>query len=417
MNASINFHKIVLLLTFWWGVTISMPAMKVANLAVSNFIILLMIFCICMNGKLKINLKMLILLVWPLLMLITWGINQHNISNMYLQNSFNMVIKVVFMIVGVCIAMSYDQENTIKAFLDGILMAGYIQAVWMLLEYIFYYALGLSFNDLVLGDIFNISIDEGMFLTIKDGLFRPCGIGWDSSMLGMSFLLSFILSKNINTKVLFALCVLFSTSRQAMLGLLVVILVDFFVAHKISYKTVITFVVVIFLGVLIAIFKGDLISTIFDSILSRFGSVFLLFFDKANSDNSSLRHLSYYFEMVEIFKQSSILQIIFGWGTFSAGYPYSNILGIYTWLTYVWTPESDFVTMFVGNGIAGGLFYYGLMLWFYLKRKVMSNEHKRIILVIFICGLLYFFARSMMTVTILLFVFCYYYSKNAIERT
>ena len=406
MNVKIGRSKIISVLTLVWGVTATMPALQIGGSAVSNYI-MIVIIALSLQKFIRIKKKYFVCFLWTIALVCTSVVNSGLIPEHYEDNSLMMIFKLV--LIFLCVYCVEEQEaNLTEIFLKGIYYGAVVQGIWMLLELIFWYGGGISINSLIFGKILNVGVGEEDWLTIKDGLFRPTGIGWDSATLGLLFLIAFVLAKSVREKACFIVLLILSTSRHGMMGLLILCVVHVIQRnlHKrntVKRKTLVAGMGAFLLGIrvlIVAIYNnGTAVKLLFNRFMSVFGLA------SGTADSSSIRHISYYFELIDIFKNSSIFQVLFGWGTFSAGYPYSSICGVYRYISYAWTPESDFVTFAVGNGIVGFLIYYYIVMRD-LKIYSKKDSHKfYLVLAILACGFMYFFARSVWTIEILLLLF------------
>ena len=178
MNVKIGRSKIISVLTLVWGVTATMPALQIGGSAVSNYI-MIVIIALSLQKFIRIKKKYFVCFLWTIALVCTSVVNSGLIPEHYEDNSLMMIFKLV--LIFLCVYCVEEQEaNLTEIFLKGIYYGAVVQGIWMLLELIFWYGGGISINSLIFGKILNVGVGEEDWLTIKDGLFRPTGIGWDS---------------------------------------------------------------------------------------------------------------------------------------------------------------------------------------------------------------------------------------------
>ena len=75
------------------------------------------------------------------------------------------------------------------------------------------------------------------------------------------------------------------------------------------------------------------------------------------------------------------VNFLFGTGMFSSGYIY-EVKRIVV-MQGVWIPESDFITIVVGNGVVGGILYYSILIKNIMLRENYINTSLSILLFVF----------------------------------
>lgn len=96
---------------------------------------------------------------------------------------------------------------------------------------------------------------------------------------------------------------------------------------------------------------------------------------------SSDIHSTYYFELLNVFSSIDFINQLFGFGMFAAGYPYETKKIVL--MSGVWVPESDFIIMFIGNGIIGGILYYLILIKNIICQKNYNNINLNLLLLVF----------------------------------
>jgi hypothetical protein len=126
----------------------------------------------------------------------------------------------------------------------------------------------------------------------------------------------------------------------------------------------------------------------------------------ASVDLSANRHFDYYKYLYDLISRTNIIQLLLGYGTSIAGYPYAKFYAFYTNIIG-WSPESDVISILIGNGIIGFLIYYGILIKS-IKFNINSNK-KYILISILFGGIFYVFFRNTMIMIIMVFL---YIKKN-----
>lgn len=121
---------------------------------------------------------------------------------------------------------------------------------------------------------------------------------------------------------------------------------------KIKYNSILTCIIIIFNRNI-----KDSLGLIIDNIKITLEKLLQV---SSGTDSSSNMHLLYYKKSYNIFSYSNLFQILFGYGTFCNDFPYFYLLNIYTWQK-TWNPESDFISVLIGNGIIGFSLYYSFV--------------------------------------------------------
>ncbi|WP_031536221.1 O-antigen ligase family protein [Bacillus sp. MB2021] len=382
------------------------------QLAMVNFIIILtLILQVCyLKGKIYFySYKINIYLLFFVFLVSSIG-SYYYLPYMWFSDSFKATIKFLFLLFPFVFLFSEKDITTYRTkFLKGLLISAWIQLIWEFLQLILYYQFSISLNEIIFGNLFHIEINH-RWSFIKDGQFRPSGVSWEPANLSLSLLMGFILANGLMGKILFSLGIILSTSRTGIivwlfcLSLYIVIYLRKNAGKKnsqnVKWSNILTIYVTVFLMSIIILYLFmatnivEVLNHTFERIISGI----------ANDDSSANQHSNYYWQGINIISSSSIFQMFFGYGTTVAGYPFMESYNIFTWLEYPWTPESDFVTLLVGNGIIGFIIYY-LILYKNLMLNRNNLKYWLMILVIIISGIMYVYIRSSWTLLIILLLY------------
>lgn len=349
------------------------------------------------------------------------------ISGFYLpaiwqKNALVMTFKFCFFIGGFLVFFSkYEIVKYRGFFINGLYVATILQLIWGGLQLIFWELYSININKLIFGDLMHIgtgSIDWNQ--NIMGGIIcRPSGFSWEPASFALLMIIGWLLAKSFYGKSLFILAILISTSRTGILTFSLIVILKFIFTllrkkkNKITLtiKSVITLIT--FCGIIGIIFieYSEVIYDFYDTISRTFDA---LMEGIMTTDNFSANvHKIYYLELFDLISQDNLWQFIFGWGTFCAGYPY-HIMNIvpYMGVDTPWNPETDFITLLVGNGIIGVILYYSFLITVFKRQKKMNE--KFIVLAILFSGITYLYIRG--TWTLLLMVLLSYENVREDKR-
>lgn len=380
------------------------------QLALLNFIIIVLIILQLFSGEIKLTLyKYKIGLICLLIVFLVSSVgSMYNTNLQWFNESIKVSVKYVLFLVPLCLI--FGDKELIKYriyYLKGLLISAYIQLAWEILQLALWHYNSSSLNEIVFDKMLKIQSDH-TWTFISNGQFRPSGVSWEPANLGMALIVGFILSKDIKGKILFSIGIFLSTSRTSILmwSLCVVIYLFIYIKNQlklrktvVSSKFILMILLIVILGIILTLIKGNYI---INSILLTLDKLKI---SNQMNDSSSLTHAGYYLKAFDIFRKENLYQILLGYGTKIAGYPYTKFFGIYDWINAPWTPESDFVTILFGNGIIGFLLYYKFMLS-NLKYNRYDKKNYLLIVNFIFGGMLYVYIGSTWTLltSIILFV-------------
>lgn len=380
------------------------------DIAVVNIFIAIILILQSFKGNLYIKRYKIPLILLFIEMIISTLGNYQLLGLDWINESIRGVIKfTVFLLPFVIIFSDYELLIYRKKFFAGLKISCYIQVLWEFFQVFLWNIKGISLNQIVFGEILNIKINH-TWTFISDGRFRPSGVSWEPANLALSLLIGYSLSKNKYSKILFLIGLILSTSRTGIIVGLIMVVFDIisFLKNlkksyilKLKYNSILICLVFIIIGLIAYILFNKFIN----NSLVRITSGIQITFDKIHqiskgTDSSSNMHLFYYKEALNIFRYSDIFQILFGFGTFCAGFPYSKFLNIYTWIK-TWNPESDFITLLIGNGIVGISLYY-IAIFKCIKYNIKNLKVLKMLFSILIGGFLYIYIRNSWPVIILI---------------
>lgn len=352
-------NKIFFLLGFFISfMSIQIP-LKNSNLSFFNVLVFLLYVYLFFTKKIRINFskKNILFLLFCLLCLVTSLVSRNSLPAMWNWASWRASLK--YIIIFATFVLLVDKEliiNNRKYFFRGLYYAAITHLVWELLEILLFSVFNFHLNQFLFGHVLGIDIGRN-WLFWSDGRMRPTGLSWEPANLGFMLILGYTLSNNLYFKVAFIIGAIFSTSRTAIGVLFFIIFLElvfkgFKYRKHINFKRILIYLVgglIVFLVILL--FLGE------DSYLVQNINGTIDAFVNIRTQPSANRHLEYYVKLLDLLSNMNILQILFGLGVTCAGYGYAHFLGIYS-TDYIWTPETDYISILIGNGVIGFLLYY-----------------------------------------------------------
>lgn len=387
-------------LFFLWGALIPMPAIALdmgnSLLALSNVILLLIIikkFLYSNRKCIYVNVNDCRWYAFVLSVLITSMVSFYTFSSEWLINSISLSVKNLFFILAILLLFKNNELiNNRTYFIKGLYYSALINLLWAYLQLYFGYVLGININEVVFSNVLHLNGGVDWNQNVANGIvYRMSGLSWEPANFGLIANIGIILSSNIYLKIAFAIGILLSTSKMGMMCLAVILIVDTIRYIQNSNKKRIyiksnELMKSLFIGIIIiaiCLFFENIIISGIERICDMFD---VLNIALTSMDNTSANiHKLYYEKLLYIYSNSDLLNILFGYGMFCAGYPY--VINNIVMYSGVWNPESDFITLFIGNGIVGGFIYYAIL----MRGLFYNNSYKirMIILTIIVAGVFY----------------------------
>lgn len=413
-----NLDKVIKKSFFFIGIFSTLGAFMINiggfETAITNVFIIIVLGLQLLKRRINIKNYKIPLIILFFTMIISSISSMYNLESVWVSESINSTLKVIMFLMPFTI-LFMDKELLFyrKEFFRGLLASCYIQVIWEILQVVLWNLKTISLNEIVFGKILKQEISH-TWTFISDGRFRPSGVSWEPANLGLSLVIGYVLCNSKYSKILFSIGIFLSTSRTAIIVWVLVNCIYIlkyrpisFNRKKIRMKYLDLFIILggMILGLIFLLYFSENIINIIQPIIHGISTTFeKLDLSGMKSDASANMHGLYYLKYIDIIKNTSLFQLIFGYGTATAGFPYSEYLNIYTYLPY-WNPESDFITILIGNGMLGAVTYY----WFMIKNlKYNENDSKAFlsIVTILIAGLFYLYFRSSwpFLIAIMLFV-------------
>lgn len=315
-------------------------------------------------------------------------------KNGYYSTLILYLLQLLVFYMPLCLAMKNKTniELVNKHFLRAFVIVVRIHCAWAILQEIVYFFAQVSINDLLFLNLLRgLGSQYWTPYVLFDKLYiRASGFNSDPAYFGILLIFGFALDKKPLNRIAYAVLSVLTFSRTTIIGMLIAIglRIYFDRKKKIRAKTVLEIIFIAFLVALIVFFPNT--NELIRKAISRFD---FFHFDQSNWSISSFRHFNFYPYSFLVFKRSSIIEKLFGFGPRIDGIAftlYSDIIaGLAlngTNLTDVWCVESDFVGLLLGCGLCGLCLYYSLLL------RMIRNSiqcYKIIVICLLTMGLMY----------------------------
>lgn len=417
----INTNKIQKKLFYLLGLICTFVALKFGpgqGIALFNYVILLIIIIQFINkGRIYIYFYKIPIYLFILLMSISIILNLNNINNSVLSDGIGITIKFLCFILPIIILFT-DSELCIYRikFFQGLYLGSWIQLIWGTMQIVLYHINGFLLNQVVFGNLLHINLEYADWTRYTGIGIRPTGIGWETAVYASSLLFGLIYTRKLYCKILFCIGILSSTSGTGIISLVALLIYEvtvnkYFIIKdksrqlnckkKYSVYSIVRalLITVSVCGIMLIFFmyNKNIISYSYVS-LNRF----IRMIEGGNmGETSTSIHMLYYKKLPSIIFHGNFIQGILGYGNFMVGRIYTLLYGLYS-NTIAWNPESDFITILLGNGILGAILYYYLIYKAFILCK--NRTLKKYLVIIFISGFSYLFIRGTYTFLIILFL-------------
>lgn len=337
-----------------------------------------------------------------------------SLPSLWAGNSLVQASKLCLYILGVIVLFPLNRLYSFKDdFLCGLRYGCIIQLLWGGLQAIYWYAFGIDFNYLVFGELLNVSV-EGVDWdnrnVIGGTILRFSGLSWEQANFALVMIIGIVLFKNYYMKILFCLMIIFSYSKTGLLCLVVLMIVklceflqrwctNFTVRFNINSFGKGVFL--LFSCLLLILAEFDKVVFFYETVSTGLDFLYIAIVTEENLSGNI--HKLYYTSLLDLLSKSSLTQVVLGYGTFSAGYPYDFYNIVKYGSDWIWNPESDFITIVVGNGIIGAIAYYYIVLKNIFWGKSKANTY--ISIAVLICGITYLYVRGTWSILLLLYIY------------
>lgn len=275
------------------------------------------------------------------------------------------------------------QNEWIMVIKKGIKIAVAVQMIWIPIQMICYYLLDVDINKLIFVDTLHC-VENASF--VRSWIWYPSGLSWHSATLAPLFVMGYILYNNLYIRLAILVEAMVIGNSTSLIGVLLCafLMMLYDVRRKddnnnLSKRKILS-IIILFIIAVIAVIKLDLISVVINSI----DNVWIRIFGE-NRDESTSAHFGYYADYLKIAKNSSLIQVIFGYGYGCSGYGISVMYNRYTDLGN-WSVESDIVDILLSRGIFGATIFYSFVFFVMFKGLKIDKRYFIFMFVIFVQG-------------------------------
>ena len=268
-------------------------------------------------------------------------------------------------------------KNYLKLLVKAIKVMILLQLCWIPLQAVAYYGMGIDLNKLIFVETLHL-LENATF--IRSWVYYPSGFSWHSAVLAPLFVIAFVMFDNIFIRALVLLDAMICGNSTAIIGVAVcVCMMAFFYVKenglhkKIKAKTFLAVIALIVIGGVV-LFRFNMWTKVMDSALYLLNRMF-----GAERDASTAAHFGYYSDYPQILKDSSVFQILFGYGYGCSGYPITMMYDRYTTITN-WAIESDILDILISRGMVGFVGYYGFL--FYIAFKGLKVDYRYFVVMV-----------------------------------
>lgn len=382
-----------------WGILFGMPGVCIdigtSFMAIANILIFSVI---AYKGIVQIKHRSVYwdrkYALWYALLIsiiITSAVSFITLPDSWFYGAISRTIKIVIIIVSLMLLWTQKQLLVLRErFIRGLYYSAVINMLWAWLQMYCGYILGININRLVFQDILHLSSNVYWDQSVAhDIVYRMSGLSWEPASFGLIACIGYILTKNNIVKMLFAITILLSTSKSGIICLAILFIRDIwsFIVNKknivssmINQKGIIVFLIVLVSTGLIWLEYDNYIMNALENIAFIFDLIITSIVSPQDNFSSNI-HSTYYIELWNVLSSVDFVNFLFGTGMFSSGYIY-EVKRIVI-MQGVWIPESDFITIVVGNGVVGGILYYSILIKNIMLRENYINTSLSILLFVF----------------------------------
>lgn len=265
-----------------------------------------------------------------------------------------------------------------------------LQVLWILIQYVFYHALSIDINEVIFADLLH---QEGLVSFYREG-FYPAGFTWHGGSIAPLLVLAFVMIKNPFIRLVILAESFLVGSSTAIIGVFTALFMTILLGlikkeynlsavkalftKKNIWKPILAAVLLI--GAVLVAWRLKLFDIVADRALYLLARI-----KDPTLDRSTRIHIRYFTGYPRVFKESTMVQRIFGYGNYSSGYPFQIIFGQYKKMeTFV--VECDFINLLVSRGIFGFLVYYFFLLKTGIKGLKLDSRYLVFIAAVFVQG-------------------------------
>lgn len=324
-------------------------------------------------------------------------------SKAYFQTLTFNILQCLFIYLPIFIYSSFV-KNKDKLFINALLLAAKINAVWAIVQYICWVLFSFDFNSYVFNTILRGLLGTNWTAwNYETGvlLLRATGLTNDAALLSVTLVMGFCLSSNVLWKTLFFAAAIFGQARSGSLIMIISIAYDAGIVVFKHFRTINKkrFVQFFWVAALLIIFivylyfNVPMIYSSINTILYRFISIFDA---SARKKSGTDRHLMYIPVSLLIFLfELPIVNKLFGTGIRTEGrilmnsHSYSKMLNFNARMIQAgsWAIECDYAEVLLGLGALGCFAFGGL--WKTVYKNCNSSRIRNLLFSMAFFGLTY----------------------------
>ncbi len=285
----------------------------------------------------------------------------------YLLQVFFLYIPLVLFVSG-NLGNKYELQDS---FSTQIIYIARIHALFIIVQFIFYIALGINISSIIFDDVFRgiTNVNWNSFVYGSTKVIRASGLNRDPAFASYIMMCGFVFDKSKVFRWLYIICPILAQSRTGFVVLIILAMLTVFQDEKkrkrireLMPRLMGTFVGLII--VLLSMRWNEALSKQMDSIIERI----LDLFNTSGRDISTIRHLFYPKWAIKTWASfGDIFYWIFGIGPRTSGLAFIRNISITSnylsanMRNSIWAVECDFAELLLGYGLLGlGIYYYFL---------------------------------------------------------
>ena len=378
----------------------SIPVLRIGDYSIYMWLMGVTVLLLIITGKLRMRTTPL--LPFSLVACITFCFSYSTLSEAYRENDLKGLLSIllIFIVSTSLLSGDKDSENVIR----GVLAAGKINIIWILLQTLFWNFLKIDLNDLVFNQTLHMVENASQY---KASGLVSTGLCWNAGGIAAAIILVAAFAGS-QWKVVALISSILTQSSTMIVGVGIVIL--FFLFQYLFSKRLKNnkigignlFIDMTFIGliVMLLVFVSkiqDMFNKVMQTSLDRLN----MLFNDAQLDSSASAHFDYYSNLPDLIHWMSSKQFLFGYGIDCSGLPYTKLTRQYFSLDS-WFLESDIVNTFLGMGIFGIVSLYFFLIYIVIKRWKDARIISIVMVSYIVCG--YFYDIQSVTYYWLLFI-------------
>lgn len=301
----------------------------------------------------------------------------------YKKTAIDLVIMLLPMYFVIAYLNHYlnDNGSAYDIIIKSLKVALVIQLIWIPIQLFFYHIFRIDINKKIFVEWLHI-VDNASF--VRSWVWYPSGLNWHSALLAPLFVLGFLIYDNQFVRIAIVVEAALCGNTTTLIGCILCFILLFF---KKIYKGPLkqTRSKIIIISIISCVIFIVLMSTNIGNKAVKAISYIWERFYGSSEDASTSAHLGYYSDYFKTVKQSSVFQIIFGYGYGCSGYTQGRLNGLYVG-NFTWAIESDYIDILVSRGIFGFILYYYFLFYIAIKGSKLDIRYGFFMFIILLQG-------------------------------